>query len=297
MQQIHLVRGYDQMRDEEESLVISSGHNKVMLSKARGVHFCFAEPQVPPQIQVSGSVALGALTGFSQGYCLGLPELEAEVFCGCLPWWSFPNFDLPEGKRLFYVPLRGWYGGAWYDGPLAHYSANGLLASFVPPGAPARLSIPWQAKEPSAEVVPYIREFFINESMKWLALRTSAAYGLLEQVHSKIGGRAQIQLKKCDGHSIVLLCLLRMACPDAYLECEGLPQEGDEARQWSRLCRNLDIRVHKDPRMDADPVPIEIERYAHLVPDSCLQPLFEALNHHSPLIPRNLLKDLGFVES
>lgn len=295
MQQIHLIRGYQQVIDDDGALVISAGHNEMMLTKARGIHFQFAEPGSEPDIQINGRLDCGELQRFSQGFHLTIPELDAEVYCGVLAWWTFPNFNLPTGRRLFYIPLRGWFAGVWYDGPLAHYSPKGMLASFVPPGAPARLSIPWQAQEPAAEVVPYVREFFVNETMKWLALRTSAAYGLYEQLACKMGCRAQVRLQNLNAYSAVLLCLLRMAFPDDYLECEGVPEVGDLARLWVRLCRNLDIRVHKDPRLEGEIIPIELERYEHLIPEHCLQRLVEALNHQSPVIPVNLLRDMGFL--
>jgi hypothetical protein len=232
----------------------------------------------------------GDIVAFEQGYWVNLGDLGLDVYFGVLPWWQFPDFPLPEKRRVLYVPMRGWWQGQWHDGPLAHYVAEGYLASFVPPGADARLTIPWETSPPSPEVIPYIRQTFVNESLKWLALRTSAAFGLRDWLVSQIGehNRIQVAADQWDQQTAVLLCLLRLGFPDESFEMAVLPTQKDRSPLWKRLCQNLDIICGKAPRPVAKATDLELGDLRQLVPDETVEPLITAINRQSPLIPDRL---------
>lgn len=52
------------------------------------------------------------------------------------PRKDFPSVD---GKRTAWIPVDGFYGGAWHDGPLVVTESDGSISSLIPTGTEATL--------------------------------------------------------------------------------------------------------------------------------------------------------------
>jgi len=231
-----------------------------------------------------------SLTSFAQGYQVELPDLELLVCFGVLPWWQFPDFELPVGKRVLYVPFRGWLADQWHDGPLAHYVPQGYLSSYVPAGASAKLCLPMEFKPPAEEVIPYIRGSFTNQKIRSMAMRTSAAFGLRDRLLDADGEEHhRLKLEVFDQKSIALMCLLRIAFPDDSMELAILPDEKQLHVGWKRLCQNLDILCGKAPRPDGKTRLVELDQFRCLLPDSVLVTMLHSFNEHSDMVPLRLI--------
>lgn len=287
---ISILRGQELSQAAPDSLAITSvlAEDSVPASHPFALALVVSEDSTV-KIACGSGLSHTPCVPFSQGYQIELPEYQLAVHFGILPWWQFPDFELPAGQRVLYVPLRAWYRQQWHDGPIAHYVPQGYLSSFVPAGAPAKLCLPMDYVAPSEEVIPYIRSSFTNEQMKWLAKRTSAAMGIWECLHSQLDqGHHQIAVQKYDRIAVVLMCLLRIAFPDYSFELAALPAKKEDEVAWKRLCQNLEIICGKAPRPSPVSQLIQLDLYRHHVPESVCLPLMEALNEHSPMIPNRL---------
>ncbi|MFW7380525.1 MAG: hypothetical protein ACOH5I_17065 [Oligoflexus sp.] len=286
-----LLRGQSFDQVEDESLAIVCVADEAELGKPSPFFLALIlPPGEKPRLLASPSLGSLQVEVFSQGHQVALPSLGLLVCFGVLPWWQFPDFSIPEGQRVVYVPLRAWRENQWHDGPLAHFIPEGYLSSYVPAGASAKLCLPMEYVLPTEEVIPYIRSSFTNPKMKAMSMRTSAAFGLRAQLTSLLQfPHCRIEVKHYDQTAIVLMCLLRIAFPDESMELIKLPEDKLLHSPWKRLCQNLDIICGKAPRPTGATSLVELDRYRNLLPEHMLPTLLSSLTEHSDLIPHRLV--------
>jgi len=204
----------------------------------------------------------------------------AQLYGAALPWNEGERFweALPSDEEFYLLSANGWLGRVWLDGPIAHVLPGKRVASYLPPGGPARLSftnLP-NARNPAKTVA--------NEDMKfnpgeWGRRSLVAAAGELAGHFTRT---PQVCFGRFDAKTALALTLLRQAYPSHQMTACGPVPFQQWAPAWRRLSQNLGVTPVAATGPDAA---LPMEPLADLIPDDWVPRIFAALNHYSDLIP------------
>jgi len=209
-----------------------------------------------------------------------LPMLAGvDIIALWTPWEEPADLAsmLQPGRRALVASALGDLTGRWRAGPLAHVTADGAVASYLPMGGPAALGIPYPFQE--------------TEGSSWATALTCegsrgdrALRALLAAVDARLPqATASLACYAADltPAMAMALVLTRRARPRAELTL--VAASADLPPSWRRLCQNLDVRLA--PRAAAT---FDLKATAALIPSAYADELRGALNALSDVLPRSL---------
>jgi len=222
-------------------------------------------------------------------YLVNVFPLELRLVVAVRPWHQpieWPQLNAVEGD-YFLVSAFGWHNGSWCDGPLARVHSGAFVSNYLPTGGAAALIV---STEPGASPPPL---------EPWTS--TQELEGTTgERIHRCLLGQMQsaldllptpdttgwlCRINKWSPATAVELVLACQATAGVPLAAMPNPELGAPPPAWRRLCQNLGVKFVSKP---TPLVAFDLPGLAPLASAAQLDPLQDALNRLSDVIPRSL---------
>ncbi len=218
--------------------------------------------------------------------CTLILSLNAEMITVTAPWDE--PFDLgpyvTPGKRTFITSTLGEVQGRWCDGPLVHVLENGLVASYVPAGGVATLSVP---SVTSADAQGVAWEAARSTEGAPLARSQRCLIGLFDERAKAFGdGVWRFTAERLDLVDALALVLLRQASPRTEIRMAMRVQSHNVPPHWRRLLQNVGVWLDAD--WDGQGDLARLEAFADEIPAALRPELARHLNVKSDVLPKRL---------
>ena len=207
-------------------------------------------------------------------------HLDLDIMAIAAPWDSpvYWSKFLREERRTLIISAQGFLGPSWLDGPLAHVTAKGELASYLPAGGPGGLLLPLNADSDS-QGYPLSKAVDLEADLGERAHR--CLVGATRSLLSHRGHKLEIRIEQLTRLAAVTLVLIRQAFPNLELLVQ-LPDSFTS--KWTRLLQNLNITQAATVAEDAFTIPGP----SPLLKDAHCDAVAAAINQISDVIPRTL---------
>jgi transposase InsO family protein len=195
-----------------------------------------------------------------------------------------PRKDFPsvEGKRTAWIPVDGFFAGAWHDGPLVVTESDGSISNLIPTGTEATLVL---APDDTLAIGRDLIEALDLEGPLSHSIYRGCVAGVKQKL--RLWSKETISISVSDSSltTLVRLAILRTATLNGQRITVQLSANDDNAPQkidprFRRFCEHAGIAIDTwtEPLFD-------LETFCSWMNPRWTEDLIQVVNKHGDLIP------------